>query len=154
MIQRPQTLFFIAISAICLMLMFSDIVFYTAENTATQEIFSVEYDETEMIASDGTAKETNLFLMSFAGAIAVFSLVSIFLFKNRTRQKLVSSLNYLLILGFIISMYLYSINMDYEGETTYTIAALIPMALMFLNFLGLKGIKKDEKLIRSMDRLR
>ena len=154
MIQRPQTLFFLAITALCLMLLFGDIVFYTANKTETQQTFSVEYDETEMIAADGTAKQNNTFLIGFAGGIAILSLVSIILFKNRTQQKLVSSINYLLILGFIVCMYLYSINMNYEGETTFTLAALMPMGLMFLNFLGIRGIKKDENLIRSMDRLR
>lgn len=158
MIQRPQTLFFLALVAICVMLMFSNTVYYTAENKTTNEKYSVEYDETEMIAADGTAKESNTWIVSFAAAIAALSLVAMLMFKNRKLQTLLSSFNYLFILGLIVMMYMYSMQMNYfegkEATTSFTFAALLPLALMFFNFLALRGIKADEKLIRSMDRLR
>lgn len=158
MIQRPQTLFFLAVVAICAMLLFSDTIFYTAENPTTSEKYNVEYDETEMIAADGTAKEGNTWLVSFAAAIATLSFVAMLMFKNRKLQALLSSFNFLFILGLIVMMYMYSMRMDYfagqEVSTSFTFAALLPLALMFFNFLAIKGIRKDEKLVRSMDRLR
>ncbi len=160
MLQRPQTLFFLAIVGICVMLMFSDTVFYTAENTTTKEKYSIEYDQTEMTAADGTAKEGNTWLVSFAAAIAALSLASLLAFKNRKLQALLSSFNFLFILGLIVMMYMYSIHMSYfEGlnadvASSFTFAALLPLALLLCNFLALRGIKKDEQLIRSMDRLR
>lgn len=158
MIQRPQTLFFLAVVAISVMLMFSNTIFYTAENPATSEKYNVEYDETEMIAADGAAKEGNTWLVSFAAAIAVLSLASLLMFKNRKLQALLSSFNFLFIFGLIVMMYMYSMNMNYfEGQNvdaSFTFSALLPLALMFFNFLALRGIKKDEQLIRSMDRLR
>ncbi len=158
MIQRPQTLFFLALVAICVMLIFSNTVYYTAENDATSEKYSVEYDETELIAADGTAKEGNTWLVSFAAAIAVLSLAAMLMFKNRKLQVLLSSFNYLFILGLIVMMYMYSLQMNYfEGqnvEASFTFAALLPLALMFFNFLAIRGVKRDEQLVRSMDRLR
>lgn len=140
------------------MMMFSDTVFYTAENNVTKEKYNVEYDETEMIAADGTAKEANSPLVSFAAAIAVLSLVTLFSFKNRKLQTLLTSFNFLFILGLIVMMYMFSLNMDYfEGQDaarSHTFAALLPLALIFFNFLALRGIQKDERLVRSMDRLR
>ncbi|MDB4107312.1 DUF4293 domain-containing protein [Bacteroidia bacterium] len=158
MIQRPQTLFFLAITAICFMLLFSDTVFYKAENIATSEKYNIEYDETEIIALDGGTKESNSWIISFAAAIGVLSLISLLLFKNRKLQLLLSSFNYLFILGLIVMMYMYSLNMEYfegqKSEATFTFMALLPMALLFLNFLSARGVSKDEQLIRSMDRLR
>jgi hypothetical protein len=70
---------------------------------------------------------------------------------------LISSINYLLILGLIIMMYMYSIRIDYfegSGNQSFTFYALLPLALLFFNFLAIRGVKKDERLIRSIDRLR
>lgn len=158
MIQRPQTLFFLAISFVCLMLMFSDTTFYITKNTETDESCLVEYDETLMKAVDGESKEDNTWISLFAAVVGGLSFLSIFLFKNRKLQLLLASFNYLFILGIIVMMYMYSLNMDYfnasKAESTYTFYALIPLALILLNFFAARGIRKDEQLIRSMDRLR
>lgn len=157
MIQRPQTLFLLAVIAICIMLMFSNSIFFTADNIDTGEKIEVEFDETKIYASDGSSQESNTYLIAIAAGIAVLSMTSILLFKNRKMQTLVSSINYLLILGLIIMMYLYSLGIEYfngAGNQSFTLLALLPMSLLFFNFLAIKGVKKDEKLIRSMDRIR
>ncbi len=157
MIQRPQTLFLLAIIAICIMLMFSNTIFFIAKNIDTEEKVEVAFDETKIYAGDGSSQETNTYLIVIAAGIAVLSMASILLFKNRKMQTLVSSINYLLILGLIIMMYLYSLGIEYfngAGNQSFTILAFLPMSLLFFNFLAIKGIKKDEKLIRSMDRIR
>jgi len=94
MIQRPQTLFYLALVAICLMLLFSDIVFYTATNQTQTETFNVEYDETEILAKDGTSKEQNTLLMSFIGAVGILAMVAMLMFKNRKLQTLLSGFNF------------------------------------------------------------
>jgi hypothetical protein len=137
--------------------MFSNTVFFIAENTATGEKIEVEFDETKIYASDGSSHESNTYLVAIAAGIAALSIASILLFKNRKMQTLVSSINYLLILGLIIMMYLYSLGIEYfsgAGNQSFTLLALLPMSLLFFNFLAIKGVKKDEKLIRSMDRIR
>ena len=44
MIQRPQTLFLLAVIAICIMLMFSNPIFFIAENIDTGEKIEVEFE--------------------------------------------------------------------------------------------------------------
>jgi len=157
MIQRPQTLFFLAIVAICVMLIFSDTTFFEAQNTDSSQSVEVEYDETKLTATEGTSSEVNTYMLGFIAAIGALAVAGLLLFKNRKLQTLISSVNYLLILGLIIIMYMYSMHIDYfegTGKQSFTFAALLPMALLFFNFLAIKGVKRDEKLIRSMDRLR
>ncbi|NNJ54705.1 MAG: DUF4293 domain-containing protein [Bacteroidia bacterium] len=155
MIQRPQTLFYLAMLAISVMLIFSDTVFYTASDGNTSSV-SVEYDETELIASDGSSKEQNTLLVGFLGAIGILALIAMVMFKNRKLQTLLSGFNYLFILGMIVVMYLNSLNIKFfeNGESSFTFYALLPLSYIFFNFLAMKGVRKDEKLIRSMDRLR
>ncbi len=156
MIQRPQTLYFLAMIAICVMLLFTDTVFYSAESNNADGKFTVEYDETEITAEDGTSKESNIYLSMFLGAVGFLALASLVVFKNRKLQTLLSGFNYLFILGLIVMMYMYSINMNYfqDGTSSFTFFSAIPVALLILNFLAMRNIKKDEQLIRSMDRLR
>ncbi|MBT8326538.1 MAG: DUF4293 domain-containing protein, partial [Bacteroidia bacterium] len=115
-----------------------------------------EYDETELIASDGSSKEQNTLLVGFLGAIGILALIAMVMFKNRKLQTLLSGFNYLFILGMIVVMYLNSLNIKFfeNGESSFTFYALLPLSYIFFNFLAMKGVRKDEKLIRSMDRLR
>jgi len=155
MIQRPQTLFYLAIVAICLMLIFSNTVFYSTESTEGDKV-SVEYDETELVSKDQASKETNTWLVSFLIGITILASVALVMYKNRKLQNLLSAFNYLFILGLVVMMYMYSINIEYfnSGTSGFTFSALMPIALLFFNFLAMRGVKKDELLIRSMDRLR
>ncbi len=155
MIQRPQTLFYLAIVAICLMLIFSNTVFYQTTGDEGTKV-SVEYDETELVSKDDASKEANTWLVSFLVGVAVLAVVALAMFKNRKLQSLLSAFNYLFILGLVVMMYMYSMNMDYfnSGTSGFTFSALMPLALLFFNFLAMRGVKKDELLIRSMDRLR
>jgi hypothetical protein len=157
MIQRPQTVFLLTLVAICIMLMFSNTTYFEGQNKITNQRIAVEYDETKMTASDDTSSEVNVYLLAFIAAIGALALAAMLLFKNRKLQMLISSVNYLFILGLIIMMYMYSIRIDYfegSGNQSFTFYALLPLVLLFFNFLAIRGIKKDERLIRSIDRLR
>lgn len=156
MIQRPQSLYLCALLVICLMLILGDIVYFKASNSDKSESVNIEYDETELIAADGTSKQQNTLLISLLASIGAIATIAIFLFKNRKMQILLSSVNYLFILGLILIMYMasYRIGFFEQGTEGLTFYALMPVALLFFNFLAIRGITKDEKLIRSMDRLR
>ena len=154
MIQRPQTLFFLAMVAICMMLLFSDSVFYKLSSGENE--VAVEYDETNLSAPDGVSKEKNTWIISFLSGISIIAGFTLIMFKNRKLQILLSSFNFLFILGLIVMMYAYSIGMNYfEGaQGGITFLALMPIALLLFNFLAIRGVKKDVQLIRSTDRLR
>lgn len=156
MIQRPQTVFLLAVVAICIMLIFSDLVYYKTQNSDKTESVNVEYDETEIIASDGTSKNQNTVIVYLLSGIGILALISVFLFRNRKLQVQLSAFNFVFILALVIMMYLGSYGVDYfkNGTEVLTFYALIPLALLFFNFLAMRSVKKDENLIRSMDRLR
>jgi predicted ferric reductase len=157
MIQRPQTLYFLAVVAICMMLIFAHIPFFEAETVDASQTVVVAYDETKTIHMGQESTEINTHLLSIFGGISILSLVSMLLFRNRKMQSLLASVNYLLILGLIALMYYNTLNQEAINSLenqSFTYFALLPMILLFFNYLALRGIKKDEALIRSMDRLR
>jgi len=98
-----------------------------------------------------TSSITQKFIPALASVIiAFFSLIIIFLFKKRNFQTLISSFLILMIIA-IIAYFIYSfgVKLFYLEWTFY----LLPVALIFL-FLGRKNVIADEKLIKSVDRLR
>ncbi|MCA0930972.1 DUF4293 domain-containing protein [Lutimonas saemankumensis] len=85
----------------------------------------------------------------------ILSLVTLFLFKNRTRQIIYNRLNIVinfLLLGIVV----YHLLM-LSGEANVSekgIGAIIPLVVIVLLALANKAIIKDDKLVKSVDRLR
>lgn len=86
---------------------------------------------------------------------AFLSALSIFLFKNRKRQLFAGKFNILinlLLLGLLIYL---SQTLSGEALTSKKgIGMFLPLATILLLFLANRAIKKDENLVKSVDRLR
>ncbi|MFN5642138.1 MAG: DUF4293 domain-containing protein [Sphingobacteriales bacterium] len=99
----------------------------------------------------------NLLFFALTIAISILALATIFLFKNRQLQKKLSVIGILVSLG-LIALEFYFVN-DFKttlnlSESTWKPGALMPILIAIFFFLALQGIRKDEKLIKSLDRLR
>jgi hypothetical protein len=97
---------------------------------------------------------TNIPLLISTILAGLISLINIFNFRNRKLQMRIASLNIVLILA--LSFWLSQIVKRLDGLTTLDIepGIFLPMVAIIFTFLAIRGIKKDEKLIRSADRLR
>lgn len=97
------------------------------------------------------------FLESMIAVIAslAFALFSIFLFKNRKLQFVLGRLN-ILINFFAIGFFVYTaLNLPGEFEISEKgIGGLIPLVSIVFLALANKAIKKDEDLVKSVDRFR
>ena len=100
------------------------------------------------------AKDEYLYLGLFLGS-ALLSLISIFSFKNRKFQFVLGRLN--IILNFILlGFFVYQLLMP-PGESNISekgVGIFIPILSIVLLVLANKAIKKDEDLVKSVDRLR
>lgn len=88
-------------------------------------------------------------------ASAVLSLVTIFLFKNRKSQFVLGRLN--IILNLILLGFFVYLSLNLSGETVVSekgIGMLLPIFSIVFLVLANKAIKKDEDLVKSVDRLR
>lgn len=100
------------------------------------------------------AKDNVLYLGLFLGS-AVLSLVSIFKYKNRKSQFMLGRLN--MILNFILLGFFVYQSLNVSGETAVSekgIGMFLPIVSIVLLALANKAIKKDEDLVKSVDRLR
>jgi len=93
----------------------------------------------------------------FGGTILVglICLGNIFTFRNRTLQKRIVLLTIVLILALVgwIASYAFKIPGGIDGAT-FNIGAYLPILSVLFCVLAHRGIRKDEQLIRSADRLR
>ncbi|MFP4846654.1 DUF4293 domain-containing protein [Winogradskyella sp. PE311] len=136
MIQRIQTLYLFLTCGISAGLIF---LFHLWTNNEGVKIF----------ASDNYTF-LGLFIVS-----AVLALISIFSFKNRKSQFVLGRLN--IILNFILlGIFVYQ-SLNVSGETNVSekgIGILLPIFSIVCLVLANKAIKKDEDLVKSVDRLR
>lgn len=100
------------------------------------------------------AKDNLLYFGLFLGS-GVLSLLALFMFKNRQFQFVLGRLN--IILNFILLGVLVYQSQTLPGETAVSengIGMFLPLVSIVLLALANKAIKKDEDLVKSVDRLR
>jgi hypothetical protein len=150
MIQRIQTIYML-LTALCMslaiLLPFS--TYLVGENTLVFNSFGFTLANKQIAFMP---------LYPILISSALFALVSVFLYKARIRQLMINKINYLLILLVIVLMFIDFGSLDTAlGKTqamSYGIGMFLPVAALVFNFLANRGIKSDEKLIKSLDRLR
>jgi hypothetical protein len=136
MIQRIQTLYLILAAGISAGLIF---VFHLWTNTEGAKVF---------------AFDDYLYLGLFTGS-ALLSLISIFSFKNRKSQFMLGRLNMILNV-ILLGIFVYK-SLTLSGGTNVSekgIGVLLPVFSIVCLVLANRAIKKDEDLVKSVDRLR
>ena len=130
MIQRIQSVFFLLSALISIL-----IIFY----------FPVLSNEGDNLFLFDRFVYLRLLLLS-SSLLAIFA---IFQYKNRSRQRLMSSFSRLMITFFyIITLVFYKEDFDFEIGL---FLCIIPFILLFI---ASYFVKKDEKLIKDSDRIR
>jgi drug/metabolite transporter (DMT)-like permease len=93
----------------------------------------------------------NFMLLVFVIATALMALVSIFLFSNRSLQIKMCVVGLVLSLANLMHYFLYMKNFKTGGLSLYSILSfLVPVFFI----LAIRSIYKDQKLLKSLDRLR
>ena len=89
----------------------------------------------------------------------VLSLFTIFRFKNRKSQIGLTWINILLCIGLQAWLFVRINNFTSDPVNAniagyYWVGTFLPLATLILLFMAKAGIRKDEKLVKSLDRLR
>lgn len=86
--------------------------------------------------------------------IALLSLVSIFLFKNLARQKMVVKVNlFLIIASAIVGAIMIYVGMP-NLEILWTAGPLLLICSFLMTIAAIRRIKHDDKLLKAADRIR
>ncbi len=154
MIQRIQTLFLL-LSTILIFLVFMFPLSELLVNENLRYIF--RYRGIYEIADNAEILTiSSLPLAILYGVVLIVGLMSIFLFKNRMLQMRLSIINIMLMLGSYGLAYYYifiSFN-ELAADLHFSFAGTFPIISAILTYMAFRGIKKDEKLVKSLDRIR
>lgn len=95
--------------------------------------------------------QTNILLMIMAVVTGVTSLIAIFLYKQRKLQARVTGIGLVISIIFITLLFL---QFKFFSTGTISLWCVFYFAIPTLLIFAIRGILKDEKLIKSMDKLR
>ncbi len=159
MIQRIQSLYLLLVFIIAAVMLFINPIFagfryIKSEKISAEMHFVTKNYFTESDAGAMTYDKLNVILIALIGLGALYA---VFLYKKTELQKKISlyvSLSSLVLLGSLIFDYM-EMSKDAPDVLSYpSIQGVWPLACAVLSALAWAAIRRDEKLIRSMDRIR
>ncbi|MEN8964790.1 MAG: DUF4293 domain-containing protein [Polaribacter sp.] len=143
MIQRIQSVYLLLASVISGVLIFV----FNLWTSISKDIFAIDLLNRESYLLKSIPV---LFLVS-----AILAFVAIFLYKNRKLQFVIGRLA--ILVNLILLGLLIYVSLTLPGEVSISekgIGMFIPIIAILLIVLANKAIKKDEDLVKSVDRLR
>jgi ABC-type Na+ efflux pump permease subunit len=141
MLQRIQSIWLL-LAAVCgfLTLKFS---FFSGNKLDASNVKTFQY----LIASG------SIIILILTVAVFVAVLITIFLYKNRKLQLRIT-LSAIIVSLLNIFLYYRETKKFVEGESGYNLTSLLAVAIPVFLILAARNIYRDEKLVKSMDRLR
>ena len=150
MIQRKQSLWLLIVALLAALTFIFP--FFTGIRNKVAEGLTDINTPTDVLSGGELYALSNIILMLVTAAVAILALVTIFLYKNRSQQRILCFINLILSFG-LITLYFYYKSEKYAGGNialTSIFTFLIPVFLV----LAIRGINSDISLLKSVDRLR
>lgn len=162
MIQRLQTLYLLIVVILCVVSLCSQVGLYNSGGEPVAEFsnfgfkaFGQPYDK---ITSSGPWA-----LGVIQIAVVLIALFTILIFNKRVLQMRLTMFNMLLLVGYIAAYAFYAwlyqqklneVGSSFDAQFQLKLIAVYPLVSVILCVLAYKGIKRDEKLVRSLERIR
>ncbi|MEQ7798904.1 DUF4293 domain-containing protein [Pedobacter sp. ASV1-7] len=155
MIQRVQSIWLLLATLALICLLFLPLLTKTLDNIEYRIYTTGQYQHVKVGTAEGIKTEISIVPMALNIAAALFCFASIFLFRNRSMQKKVILVAILIIIALSV---LCGINTQQLPGGTSGISlepgTFLPLIAIVFSMLAIGGIKKDEQLLKSADRLR
>jgi len=135
MIQRIQSVWLL-LASVCSFLTFK-VSFFFGLKTGTN-------------VNESLNATSSILLIICASAAGLGAFIAIFLYKDRKTQLRITIAA--LIISILSLVIYFSQTRNYTGQ--FTITAVVAIVIPVLLFLAVRGIWKDQKLVKSLDRLR
>ena len=153
MIQRIQTIWFF-LAAVASALLFCIPCCRLTMGSSSEPAFTLTALGLQGV--DGTTLRYAWGILTFSIIQTILPIVALLSYKSRKRQKLMSTcllLGHILLLGTIIA-YGYAYASDLKASVGDYYGTALPVVGYIMVRLALRGVQKDEELIRSTERFR
>jgi len=153
--QRIQTVYLLAATVLMSLMLFLPLAVIASEGTGIYSVLSRGWYTAGEGLTEPAMPTWPVFIL--VSVLSLLPLVNIFLFRKRTLQMRICI--YSIILGFgLIGLIYYYFVVGFRQLDDPVYALRFPMVLpaiyIITIYLAFRGIRKDEILVRSMDRLR
>jgi hypothetical protein len=155
MLQRIQTLYLLAATGLMSLMLFLPLAEIATEDTGIYSVLSRGW-----YISDGETTELAMAtwpVFNLAMVLAFLTLINICLYRRRKLQIRICVYSIILAFGLIGLVYYYFVmGFRQLDEPVYALRfpLVLPAIFIILIYLAFRGIRKDEILIRSIDRIR
>ena len=159
MIQRIQTIFLILVIVIGYVNLWQDPVYawFTANDNSNSNVLMFWHSYSGVVTDGNTMFTPDLLTAFFTVAMMVLGLATVFLFNNRKLQLKAAwlTLGFSILLVGVLYLRYFLLSCAHENYTGQLGINLIwPHFLILYAALSVFNIRKDERLVRSMDRIR
>jgi hypothetical protein len=155
MIQRLQSVYLFMTTVLSLLFLKGSFInFIDKSGTVLKITFSGIYRETGGVGLELLEKVIPLSVVILI--IPLISLIAIFLYKSRTIQLRLTLFLIATVSGFILlsGFYSWKVISGFGGEIVPGFKMVLPVLMLLFAILAYRGIKKDDQLVKSYDRLR
>ncbi len=155
MIQRIQTVYLLAIVILSGFVVFSPLA--DLINSVDKLIYLVDFRGISLIKPTGNMLESTIWgLTTVSLVVPVIGLITIFSYKTRPKQIRLTVINmaFMLIFYVFLAFYIWSATQRLHTDWHLRMATVLPLINLILSYLAIGAIGKDEKLVKSLDRLR
>lgn len=158
MIQRVQTIFLFLVAVAMGLTIGMELwlqVVPDSSETYTLSAFSMQH-----LSSSGEVLSSNStwYLATLAAFVGFLAIISIFQYRSRARQMMINMINSLFMVGIVVIVFLTTSGVNTEigaaDNGTYKIGFWAILVAMVCNMLANRFIKKDEALVKSVERIR
>lgn len=158
MIQRVQTIFLflvaVAMGITLSMELWQQVAVDSGESFSLSALFLEKYNS----AGEVIQSESKWYIAALASFVGFLAIISIFQFRNRGRQMMLNMVNSLLMVGLVATVFITTNGINSEiassASGNYKLGFWVILVAMVCNMLANRFIKKDEALVRSVDRIR
>lgn len=158
MIQRAQTIYLFLAALAGLLTFFLPFAHYLQADVKLAEyaVFGVFNVQSDLVEMTGPFLFPTWVMSLF---VTMFPAIAIFLYRKRPVQLRVTRLSFLMNLSFIVYLFFAvdTVHAELYGDEVailYHVGFYLPVVALAFLFLAIRGIKKDEALVKSLDRIR
>lgn len=155
MIQRIQSLYLIIIVLLSLIMLPGSVISFTGEPGTVLKLSAsgILLDQNGKVFGQIGYEWPVIAILIF---LVLLSLATMFMFRNRKLQLLLSIAVIIMSSGLVaaLSWYILTAAGHYKLTLHPDIRTILPVIILIFSILAYRGIRKDDRLVKSYDRLR
>lgn len=158
MIQRLQSVFLFLVAVAMGATLGLDL--WVQDVADSGEIWKLNalFMEQSTSAGEILQSSSNWYIAAMASFVGLLAIISIFQYRNRSRQMMINMVNSLFMVGLVAIVFLITSGVNKEiaasDNGAYGIGFWAILAAMVCNMLANRFIRKDVALLKSVDRIR